>query len=339
MYAAQGDTQQALEQYDKALSLPANGHPDTVLAYANKGYLLATLGQFQEAATYYRQAQQLNPADRLSAVLLQEIERRAHATQDRDKQERIDQLVASLLQAHKEGKPPAEPGDGWTSVPLTLAFLHVQTQGTPSPRAGEEEVLLLRLADALQNTGRVTVLERDILDKILAELKLSASELVDQQVAVRVGRILAARLLATGTLTRRGTDAQLSLRVVETETTRLRAAVTDLLDASLGLEGAADHLATALLQKLRTVYPLQGRLLQVTPETVLVNIGADHGVAPGMILQVLREQSLHLEGKEVGAQRLPVGLIEITSVEPRLAQARVVEQSSDFESGWKVKER
>jgi tetratricopeptide (TPR) repeat protein len=251
MYAAQGDLQQALEQYDKALSQHANGHPVTAITYTNKGHVLATLGQFQDALESYRHAQQLNPADRLNAALLHEIERRASAVQDREKQERIDQLVASLLQAYREGRQAPEHGDGWTSVPLTLAFLPVQTQGTPSPRAGEEDALLLRVADALQATGRMTVLERDIMDKILAELQLSASALIDPHVAVRVGRILAARLLATGTLTRRGTEAQLSLRVVETETTRLRAAVTALLAPSLGLEASADQLATTLVQKLR----------------------------------------------------------------------------------------
>ena len=173
----------------------------------------------------------------------------------REKQERIDQLVASLLQAYKEGKQSPEQGDGWTSVPLTLAFLPVQTQGTPSPRAGEEEVLLRRLADALQATGRITVLERDILDKILAGLQLSASALIDPHVSVRVGRILAARLLATGTLTRSGAEVQ-----------------------------------------------------------------------------------LRLDGKEIGSQLLPVGVTEITRVEPHLAQARVLEQIAAFQEGWKVRE-
>jgi hypothetical protein len=70
--------------------------------------------------------------------------------------------------------------------------------------------------------------------------------------------------------------------VVETETTRLRAAVTALLAPSLGLEASADQLATTLVQKLRAAYPLQGRLLHVTPPTVLVNIGTEQGVTPGM---------------------------------------------------------
>ena len=109
----QGDLQQALEQYDKALSQHANGQPVTAITYTNKGHVLATLGKFQEALEHYRHAQQLNPTDRLSAALLHEVERRASAAQDREKQERIDQLVASLLQAYREGKQSPEQGDGW----------------------------------------------------------------------------------------------------------------------------------------------------------------------------------------------------------------------------------
>src|SRR4029434_290981 len=83
-------------------------------------------------------------------------------------------------------------------------------------------------------------------DKLLAELRCGSSELFDPQVAVRVGHILAARLLATGTLSRRGMETQLSLRVVETETTRLRAAVTDALGSSLECERVVERLAATL---------------------------------------------------------------------------------------------
>jgi ribosomal protein S4E len=58
-----------------------------------------------------------------------------------------------------------------------------------------------------------------------------------------------------------------------------------------------------------------------------------------MTLQVLNEEPLHLDGKVVSSYQLPVGLIEVTSVEPRLAQARALEQTVAFEPGWKVMEK
>ena len=63
---------------------------------------------------------------------------------------------------------------------------------------------VLSLTQALRASGRVTVVEREVLDKVLAELKLSATDIVNAPQALRRGKILAARLLATGSLSRFG---------------------------------------------------------------------------------------------------------------------------------------
>jgi Tfp pilus assembly protein PilF len=337
--AVEGNGQQALEYYDQALNEPYNSQQEQALAYTNKGHVLEKLGHYREALAQYRQALELEPDNRLNATLLREAERRAQLTQDEEKQERIDKLVAELLQLHREGRPAAEQGDGWTSSRLTLAFLPLQVRGTVSARAGEEDFLFLRLIDSLQATGRITIVERDLLEKVLAELKLSAAEFVDQQTAVHMGRILAARLLATGNLTRLGTDAQLSLRVVETESTRLKAALTEIIALPLGIDRIAEQLATTLLHKLRAAYPVQGRIVQVTPAGILLNIGAEHGMTPGLRLEVFgAEEPLGIDGRVIGYNRPRVGLIEVTSLHDRFAQAMVLEQTMPFVPGWKVKE-
>ena len=338
LYTDQGSPQQALEHYDKALSQQTHEPLGTAIVHANKGHLLAQLGKYQEALSHYQQAQQLTPNDPVTASLLRETERRGQLAADEERLERLDRLVQDLLQLHRQGQRRADSGDDWTSTPLTFALMSLETRGVLS-RAGEADFLALRLQDTLQATGRITVVEREILDKILAELQLSASELVDPQVAVRVGRILAARLIATGTLTRLGAEAQLSLRVVETESTRLRAAVTEMMEPSVTLDRTIDKFAATLLQKLRVAYPLQGRLAQVTPEGVILNIGAKQGVMPGLTLQVFgKEEPIPLNGKVIGYNRPQVGLIEVTSVEAELARAKVLEQTVPLEQGWKVKE-
>jgi tetratricopeptide (TPR) repeat protein len=337
--AAEGNAQQALEHYDKALNQPRNSQQEQALAYTNKGHVLEKLGKYREALALYRQAQALQPDNRLTDTLLREAERRAKLTQDQEQQERIDKLVAELLQLHKDGRPPPDPGDGWTSSRLTLAFLPMQARGTVSAQAGEEDFLFLRLVDTLQATGRVTVVERELLEKVLAELKLSAAEFVDQQAAVHMGRILAARLLATGNLTRLGPEAQFSLRVVETESTRLKAALTEIIALPFGIDRVAEQLAITLLHKLRVAYPLQGRIVQVMPAGILLNIGREHGMTPGLKLEVFgAEEPLRVDGQVIGYQRPHVGLIEVTSFQDRFAQATVLEQTVPLVPGWKVKE-
>jgi class 3 adenylate cyclase/CHAT domain-containing protein/tetratricopeptide (TPR) repeat protein len=335
IYAAQGDTQQALHHYDRAISQ----YRQLAVTYANKGHLLAQLGKPREALSLYRQALQLDPADRLTEALLREAEQREQFTQDRQKQERIDQLVSELVRLSQEGKRRESPGDGWTSRPLTLAFLAVQTQGTLPPRAGEGEFLFLRMAEGLSASGRIAIVERAILDRLLEELKLSASDLTDPQLAVRIGRILAARLIATGTLTRFGDEGRLGIRVIETETTRIKASTVEPIELSRGIDGTVDRVSSALLQQLHGAYPLQARIAQVTPQGIIVNIGAEQGMTPGRTLQVFgAEEPIEIDGKIVGYRGLPIGLIEVTNVEATLSQARVLEQTTPFQTGWKVKE-
>jgi tetratricopeptide (TPR) repeat protein len=335
IYAVQGEAQKALAHYDRALSR----HPQLAVAYANKGHLLENLGKSQEAVALYRQALQLDPDDRLTETLLREAERREQLAQDQHTRERLDQLVAELVRWSREGKPRDSPGDGWTSMPLTLAFLDLQRQGTLPSRAGEEEFLWLRMAEGLKASGRIDIVERAVLDKLLEELKLSAADLTDPQTAVRVGRILAARLVATGSFTRFGEAGRLGIRVIETETTRIKASVVEPVEPPHGVDGVVEHISSGLLHQLRAAYPLQGRIAQITPQEIIVNIGAEQGVTRGVTLQVLgTEDPIALEGKIVGYQRRPVGRLEVTAVDATLSQARVLEQTEPFQPGWKVKE-
>jgi tetratricopeptide (TPR) repeat protein len=335
IYAVQGDVPRALEHYDRAISRDRQ----LAVAYANKGQLLEKVGKPQEALGLYRRALQLDPEDRLTQTLLQEAERRQKLAQDREKQERIDQLVSELVRVHQEGKRRESPGDGWTSTPLTLALLDVHTQGTLPSRAGEEEFLSLRMAQGLRASGRIAIVERAILDKLLEELKLSASDLTDPQIALRVGRILAARLIATGSFTRFGDEGQLGMRVIETETTRIKASAIEPVAPAGGIDGLVERVSKALLQQLHEAYPLQGLIAQVTPEGIIVNIGTEQGVTPGRRLQVFgTEGPTERDGKIIAYRGLPVGLIEVINVEATHSQAKVLEQTVPFQAGWKVKE-
>lgn len=333
--AAQGETQKALEHYDRALK---RGQ-DIAVIYADKAHVLEQQGQHEEALALYRQALRLNPDDPLTATLLDEVQRRQQATRDDDQQRRLDQLVAELLQAQQQGAPQASPGDGWTSMPLTLAVLDLHTKGTLAQRAGEEEYLMLRLTQALQASNRVVLLERELPEKLLAEVKLSTTALVDAQVALRVGRLLAARLIATGSMVRHGDTAQLTLRVIKTETTRIRATTTEVVEPGVRLDAAVQQAAKTLLQALRQAYPLQGRIARVTPQEVVLNIGAEQGVLPGLVLQVFgTDEPLEVDGKVVGSHRQPAGRIEVTGLIAGLAQARILEQTAPIQPGWKVQE-
>jgi tetratricopeptide (TPR) repeat protein len=335
IYTVQGNVAQALECYDKAISQ----RQDMAVAYANKAYLLEQLGRRQEALVSYRQALQLSPNDVLTTTLFSETQRRAQLALDKEKQERIDRLVAELLQLHKEGRQPSSPSDDWTSPPLTLAFMDMQIQGTPSPRAGEPEFFGLRLTQAMRTHERLQLVEREVMDKLLAELKLSAAALTESQTALQVGKLLAARLIATSTFRRSGETGQIGVRLIETETGRIQAMVTETFETSETLDRAVAQLSQTLLTQMRQRYPLQGRIARLTPEVVTLDIGAAQGVTSGVTLQVFgSEEPIERNGKVVDYHRLPVGLVEVTHVAAQFAQARVLEQTVALQAGWKVQE-
>lgn len=326
LYAAEGFAGTALKYYDRAISQ----HPEMAVAYANKAHLLEQLGRPQEALGLYRQALQMAPEDRFTATLLREAERRQHLAKDPQQQARLAQHVATLLQAHEEGKPPESPHDDWTSTLLTLAFLHVQRPDSLALRAGEEEVLVHSLAQALRDSDRVQVLDQALLETLLVELQRHASDLADPQVALHVGRLLAARLLATGRIGRSGTEETLSISLLETTTGagQARAEAPWIPDT---LDDVVAQLSHALLAQMHQAYPLRGRILRINPQGVLLNIGSEHGVTPGLTMQIFGSEA-------PSATESHVSLIEVTAVEAQQSQARVLHHTTTLQEGWRVQE-
>ncbi|MCZ6873750.1 MAG: CHAT domain-containing protein [bacterium] len=323
--AAQGDTSKALAHYDKAIGQT----PDMATVYANKAHLLAQMGKPQEAIEWYRKALDINPQDPLTTMLLGEAERRQQITQDKVKQQQIDRLVEELVQAYKNSARPVAPADAWTSRPLTLAFLDFKRQGRLSARAGEAEFVMLSITHMLRSSGRVAIVEREILNQVLAELKLSASDVVDAQAGLGRGKILAARLLATGAFTHLGKTGLLSIRLVETETTLVNATAMQMVEFDKDISQVVGQVTQHLLDEIRRAYPLQGRIQRLPAAgEVELNIGARQGLKPGLVLEIFDAD----EGYAV------LGRIEVTQVEANVATGRLLEQSAPLAVGQRVRE-
>jgi class 3 adenylate cyclase/CHAT domain-containing protein/predicted negative regulator of RcsB-dependent stress response len=325
LYAAQGDTANAMANYDKAIAEQRG----MATVYANKAHLLEQLGKPQEALELYRKALDIDPQDPLTTMLLRDAERRQQIARDDTRQQQVDRLVADLVEAYQNGDTSSDAGDGWTSKPLTLAFLDFQRQGSLSARAGEAVFIMLSVTDALRSSGRVAIVEREILNKVLAELKLSASDVADAGAGLGQGKILAARLLATGTFAHLGESGMLSIRLVETETTLVNATAIEMVETTGDLSRSVQQLAADLLHQIRRAYPVQGHIerLPATGEVEL-NIGKRQGLERGLVLEIL----------DVDDGYTPLGRLEVTRVEANVAQGRVLEQSTPLAVGQRVRE-
>ncbi|MBM4139871.1 MAG: PEGA domain-containing protein [Nitrospira sp.] len=60
----------------------------------------------------------------------------------------------------------------------------------------------------LANTGKFRVLERNKVDSVIRELRFNKTELVDPKKAVKMGKLLGAQYIATGSIMEMGTDVK-----------------------------------------------------------------------------------------------------------------------------------
>ncbi len=77
------------------------------------------------------------------------------------------------------------------------------------------------LTTRLYLTGEFEVVERQLLDKIIEEQKISISGLIDESSAVELGRVLGVDAIASGTIADLGTSVKINARLISAETGQL----------------------------------------------------------------------------------------------------------------------
>jgi len=271
----------ALSFYEQA----STAAPKSGRGYLSQAMLVHQRGNAEAALSLLEKAQAQNPQDMAIAAFANDTRRQVELARDEKKQERIDQLVQELLDSMNQ-PPRAEEGDGWTSQPLTLWIMDFKTKGY-SIQEGEETLMLSGMTDQLLENSRVQLVERALLDKLLGELKLGSSELADRRTALAVGKLVAARLIASGTIVYSGPHTQVALRVFETETGRITAAVNETVGSAVPVSELATQLTGKLSNKIKGKYPLQGKITHIDDNTVTLNIGANVGVQEKQVFGIV----------------------------------------------------
>jgi tetratricopeptide (TPR) repeat protein len=327
--AEQGQPEQAQTAYTKA----QQSDPRNWEAASNMGALLRRQGKYAEAAATLEKAAAINPNDPMVQTQLKDVRETEGASKDADKQRRVDALVDELAGRFKRGevaRPPAGR-DEWTSPPLTISMLGLESRGRMAFREGEYDFMLLRIGQALEGQTRARLVDRAVMDKLLAELKLSSSALVDQRTALQLGRVLSARLITVGSVSGGATEWTLTLRVIETETSTVVASVAQSFPLAQSTTQAADVVAKDLAARLRKTFPLRARVVGGGAGEVVLNVGTGDGAAVGQKLLIFRESA--------GGQREMVGEAEISEVTDKQSRAKLPGDARSLPAGLKAIER
>lgn len=329
---AEGEPELALVAFEEA----AKAEPLSVEALSNKGVVLQEMGEPEKALETFQKVASVNPNDALVASLIRQAQAAIAQKQDLERQRYIDSLVDDLVERFRENRaaPRPENADDWTSPALSVSILGFQNEESGLlGRLGMEGVLMEELIQALQSRG-INVVDRAIIDKVLEELKLGSSELADPDTALRLGRIMAARLIATGSVFGGAPNGTVTLRLIDTETTKLVLA-NSVENAKPSQIAAA--MADRIVETIHQSYPLKGRLALVENDTVIVNLGSKHGVKPGTVFNVLGEsQPIVLNGRVLGERPSKLGKLQVESVEELMAIARPVERTGTWDVNMRV---
>jgi hypothetical protein len=206
---------------------------------------------------------------------------------------------------------PFEPRGGLTETVTALA----------------NEDFLLALADR----GRFRLVERERLDAVLAEQRLTAEGLADPDVALRVGRLITAELVLTGSAFRHREGLELFTRLINVETGTILA-TSDVFGTNFAASGVRT-LCEGLAFKVEREFPLvHGWLVKRDGTRLITDLGRKDGVRPEMKiwLYVDGPELRHpVTGALLGQDHRVIGQAELSDVFERTSTATSLGEISD----------
>jgi len=336
LYASIGQYEQARHLYDQAVTID----PYYVEGMANKGITFEKQGKLDKALATYKKALKIDAQDSISALLARKAQEMLDLQKDVERSRRIDRLVKELAKRFREQKRLPPPEDQWTSRPMIITFLGFQERGSLSERDGLPIFFTGKLSDYLNSSGRVKVVERVILDKLLQELNLGSSDLADKETALRLGRILAAKLIATGSFYHYPGLALLSMRLIDTETSRITMVENRKIGSMAHIDKDILDLNRKILHKLTEDYPLKAYIISKENDNkVMINIGSRQGVVLGTVFEVLSEKKpIVYKGRILKREPLRKGIIKVIKVEPDLSYATILNENQPIGKDDKIRE-
>jgi len=298
--------------------------------------LMEDLKQPEKALAILKKAALAQPDDRLVHSFMRQAQAAIAQKQDLERQKYINTLVGDLLKQYKS-QQKKKPGDEWTSSVMAVSILGFQTQnnGMLMGRLGLEGAMQESLIHALKGVD-VNVVDRSIIDKVMEELKLGSSDLSDQDTQLKLGKIMAARVIAVGSIFPNAKGGLASMRLIDTETTQIIASFSQ--DFSAGKTGPLiSNYAKKTRDMLDKKYPLQGRVVEAEADLTIINLGSKHGIGKGMTFNVIKQgKPIEIGGRILGYRKTIVAKIEVTEVDKLFSYVKVVKKSGTLAKNQKI---
>lgn len=208
-----------------------------------------------------------------------------------------------------------------------IAVLEFQLQGDNYETTDMGKIVSEWLITALVKDGRFDVVERRLLEKILAEQKLALTGMIDATSAAKLGRVLGVKIIISGSVIKFQNILEVNARIIDVESASIIAAESVKSSTASRLEDLVIQMADKIIRD----FPLEGYIVKSKGDTVSIDLGRRTGVKKGMRFVVFKEGNVikHPKtGEVLDVETIETGIIEITDIGRKITSARIVEEKS-----------
>lgn len=253
----------------------------TTLASINADALLFRWQQAKLNELLIRVEDAINGVSLSESILRIESEKTKLLSEE-DVRKKIQNVSELAKSADREAPSKAEI---WTSRrPLTF---WITVPDTESSIEGLAKYLPQELSVTLeeQNTLPIALVDREYIGNTLFEQGLSSLLSGSDEDRVNLMRLRGAKFMLNTKFGRVGSNENVRLEIIDTETTDIIPFRAANIDENLSIYDLLGSLASQIVDKLQENYPLQG-ILTNTEDGPVINIGTAVGVEPGMTFAV-----------------------------------------------------
>lgn len=185
---------------------------------------------------------------------------------------------------------------------------------------------------ALVKEGRFDVVERALLQKIIAEQKLGITGVVDEASAAQLGRVLGVKTIISGSVLKLQNVLEVNARIIDVETGSIIAAENVKSSSSTSLQNLIVQMSQIIIKN----FPLEGYIVKRSGKNVTIDLGQVAGVHDGMKFITYKEGNVikHPKtGEVLDVEQIKTGEIKVVSVRGKISEGVIVSE----EKGNKIK--
>jgi len=197
-----------------------------------------------------------------------------------------------------------------TSNHMRVAVFPFEQKGVVPRTSGLFQEIL---TSALLNRNRFRLMERDRMDTVLQEQKLSSTQLIDRKTAVNLGKLMAVQAIVTGSIIETQAGIEVVGRMIDTETAEILATERAFCNTR-GL-GALNFLAEALAVRFHSDFPMHsGIVIRRKGNHIFTDLGED---------KIVLQRRLIVYREIAGLKNVILGYARVTQVLPEMSKAEL----------------